>query len=187
MASKFFTNQGTNTLYQKFKGVFEYMKDIQDFKSVIGYFRASGYFAIRKHFPENLKVKIIAGINVDPLIVLAHKQNLLFNPNPKDVKQTFAEEIRQDVLKAEYSKDVEKGILQLIEDIKSETIEIRVHNSKKLHSKFYIFLPQNFSQHTNGLVIMGSSNLTEQGLGMKNVQHNHEMNVELCMLCKRTV
>jgi len=85
MVSKFFTNQSTNTLYQKFKGVFEYMKDIQDFKSVIGYFRASGYFVIRKHFPESLKVKIIAGINVDPLIVLAHKQNLLFNPNPKDV------------------------------------------------------------------------------------------------------
>ena len=66
MASNFFTNQGENTLYKKFVGVFEHMQNIEYFKSVIGYFRASGYFAIRKHFPDDLKVKIIAGINVDP-------------------------------------------------------------------------------------------------------------------------
>ena len=71
MSSNFFTNQGENTLYKKFEGVFEHMQNIEYFKSVIGYFRASGYFAIRKHFPDNLKVKIIAGINVDPFIALA--------------------------------------------------------------------------------------------------------------------
>jgi hypothetical protein len=53
MASNFFTNQGENTLYKKFVGVFEHMQNIEYFKSVIGYFRASGYFAIRKHFPAN--------------------------------------------------------------------------------------------------------------------------------------
>ena len=71
MASNFFTNQGENTLYKKFVGVFEHMQNIEYFKSVIGYFRASGYFAIRKHFPDDLKVKIIAGINVDPLNLTA--------------------------------------------------------------------------------------------------------------------
>lgn len=180
MASNFFTNQGANTLYKKFVGVFEHMQNIEYFKSVIGYFRASGYFAIRKHFPNNLKVKIIAGINVDPFIALAQKKGLLFNLNAKDTKEAFIEFIQDDILTAKYGKAIEEGILQLIKDIVDGRIEIRAHNSKKLHSKFYIFLSPNFNEHNpNGLVIMGSSNLSAQGLGLENVEHNYEMNVEL--------
>lgn len=138
MASNFFTNQGENTLYRKFVGVFEHMQNIEYFKSVIGYFRASGYFAIRKHFPANLKVKIIAGINVDPFIALAQKQGLLFNLNAKDTKESFIESIQDDILNSRYGKSIEEGIIQLISDIADGTIEIRAHNSKKLHFKFYI-------------------------------------------------
>jgi superfamily II DNA/RNA helicase len=180
MASNFFTNQGENTLYKKFVGVFEHMQNIEYFKSVIGYFRASGYFAIRKHFPDNLKVKIIAGINVDPFIALAQKQGLLFNLNAKNTKESFIESIQKDILNAKYGKNIEDGILQLIGDIVDGRIEIRAHNSKKLHSKFYIFLSPNFNEHNpNGMVIMGSSNLSAQGLGLEDVEHNYEMNVEL--------
>lgn len=180
MASSFFTNQGENTLYEKFKGVFENMQNIEYFKSVIGYFRASGYFAIRKHFPDNLKVRIIAGINVDPFIAIAQKKGLLFNPNARDTKETFLENIRQDVMNAKYGKEIEEGIFQLIGDIADGRIEIRAHNSKKLHSKFYIFLCQNYGIHNrNGFVIMGSSNLSAQGLGLEDVEHNFEMNVQL--------
>jgi superfamily II DNA/RNA helicase len=180
MSSNFFTNQGENTLYKKFVGVFSHMQNIEYFKSVIGYFRASGYFAIRKHFPAELKIKIIAGINVDPFIALAQKQGLLFNLNAKDTKQSFIESIQEDIINAKYGQNIEEGILQLIEDISSGRIEIRAHNSKKLHSKFYIFLSPNFNQHNpNGMVIMGSSNLSAQGLGLEDVEHNYEMNIEL--------
>lgn len=180
MASNFFTNQGENTLYKKFVGVFEHMQNIEYFKSVIGYFRASGYFAIRKHFPTDLKVKIIAGINVDPLIAVAQKQGLLFNLNARDTKESFIEFIQKDILNAKYGKNIEDGILQLIDDIANGRIEIRAHRSKKLHSKFYIFLSPNFNEHNpNGMVIMGSSNLSAQGLGLENVEYNYEMNVEL--------
>ena len=79
------------------------MQNIEMFKSVIGYFRASGYFAIRQHFPPDLKVKIIAGINVDPFIALAQKQGLLFNVNPKDTKQEFITSIQNDIIGAKYS------------------------------------------------------------------------------------
>lgn len=180
MSSNFFTNEGENTLYKKFVGVFTHMQNIQYFKSVIGYFRASGYFAIRKHFPNDLKVKIIAGINVDPFIALAQKKGLLFNLNAKDTKESFIESIQDDILNAKYGKAIEEGILQLITDIVEGRIEIRAHNSKKLHSKFYIFLSPNFNEHNpNGMVIMGSSNLSAQGLGLENVEHNYEMNVQL--------
>lgn len=180
MSINFFTNQGENTLYKKFEGVFGHMKNIEYFKSVIGYFRASGYFAIRKHFPHDLKVKIIAGINVDPLIALAQKKGLLFNPNPVDTRESFAVSIQEDILNAKYGKEIEEGIIQLIEDIESGRIEIRAHNSKKLHSKFYIFLSPNFNSHNpNGMVIMGSSNLSAQGLGLDGVEYNYELNIEL--------
>lgn len=179
MASNFFTNQGENTLHNKFKGVFEHMQNIAYFKSVIGYFRASGYFVIRQYFPDDLKIKIIAGINVDPFIALAQKQGLLFNVNAKDTKQSFIESIQDDIVNAKYSKDIEKGISQLINDIVDGRIEIKAHNSKKLHSKFYIFLSPNFNEHTHNVVIMGSSNLSAQGLGLEDVAHNYEMNIEL--------
>jgi superfamily II DNA/RNA helicase len=180
MPSNFFTNQGTNSLYKKFVGVFSHMQNIEYFKSVIGYFRASGYFAIRKHFPADMKVKIIAGINVDPFIALAQRKGLLFNINVKDAKEAFIESIHDDIVNAKYGKAIEEGILQLIGDIIDKRIEIRAHNSKKLHSKFYIFLSPNFNEHNpNGLVIMGSSNLTAQGLGLEDVEHNYEMNIEL--------
>jgi len=180
MSSNFFTNQDENTLYKKFVGVFENMQNIEVFKSVIGYFRASGYFAIRKHFPEDLKVKIIAGINVDPFIAMAQRQGLLFNVNAKDAKESFVESIQDDIINAKYGKEIEEGIVQLIDDIAKGRIEIRAHNSKKLHSKFYIFLSKNYNEHNpNGMVIMGSSNLTAQGLGLEGVEYNYEMNIQL--------
>ena len=180
MGLNFFTNEGENTLYKKFVGVFENMQNIEYFKSVIGYFRASGYFAIRKHFPADLKVKIIAGINVDPFIALAQKQGYLFNMNAKDAKRSFFERTQNDIMNAKYGKNIEEGILQLIKDIADGRIEIKAHNSKKLHSKFYIFLSPNYNEHNpNGMVIMGSSNLSAQGLGLEDVEHNYEMNIQL--------
>lgn len=180
MATNFFTNQDKNTLFNKLNGVFDNMTNIEFFKVVSGYFRASGYFKVRELYKSEFKVKVIAGINVDPFIALAQKQGLLFNANAKDTKTSFIESIQDDIISAKYSKNIEEGILQLIDDIASGKIEIRAHNSKKLHSKFYIFLSPNFNEHNpNGMVIMGSSNLTAQGLGLENVEHNYEMNIEL--------
>ena len=47
MGTRFFTNEGENTLLTKFKGVFQNNPDIDYFDALVGYFRASGYFAIR--------------------------------------------------------------------------------------------------------------------------------------------
>jgi superfamily II DNA or RNA helicase len=180
MGLNFFTNQGENTLYNKFVGVFDNMQNIEYFKSVSGYLRSSGYFELRKVIKSEIKIKIIAGINVDPFIALAQKQGLLFNVNAKDAKNSFFEETQNLINNSKYTKEFEDDILTLIKDISEGRIEIRAHNSKKLHSKFYIFLPVNFNQHNpNSTVIMGSSNLSAQGLGLEDVEHNYEMNVEL--------
>ena len=57
-------------------------------------------------------------------------------------------------------------------------IEVRAHNSKAIYAKFYLFLPEKHSEHTDGWVIMGSSNLTEAGLGV-NKSPNYELNIAL--------
>jgi hypothetical protein len=58
MSTKFFTNQDTNTLLNKFKGIFEHNKDIEFFDALVGYFRASGYFRIREHLNNVPKINL---------------------------------------------------------------------------------------------------------------------------------
>ena len=45
-------------------------------------------------------------------------------------------------LRDSYSKEVKDGILQFMEDIIDKKIQIRVHKTKKLHAKIYVFLPK---------------------------------------------
>ena len=48
MGTKFFTNQGQNTLLKKFEGIFKHTK-VNNFDALVGYLRASGYFKINKY------------------------------------------------------------------------------------------------------------------------------------------
>ena len=86
-------------------------------------------------------------------------------PNTRDA---FVESIQEDIANSKYGKDVEEGILQLINDISSKKLRLE-HTIQKSFILNFIFSP-NFNEHNpNGLVIMGSSNLTAQGLGLEAV------------------
>ena len=63
MSTKFFTNHEANTLLKKLEGVFEHNKDIEVFDALVGYFRASGYFAIRPFLNRVPKVRMLVGID----------------------------------------------------------------------------------------------------------------------------
>jgi hypothetical protein len=78
MSTKFFNNSGENTLFNKFKGIFENNKDIEKFDALVGYFRSSGYFAIRSYLEDVPKIRILVGINVDKPISQYRAQGLLF-------------------------------------------------------------------------------------------------------------
>lgn len=52
MPTGFFTNEGANTLLNKFAGVFHHNPDIERFDALVGYLRASGYFALRPHLEK---------------------------------------------------------------------------------------------------------------------------------------
>ena len=63
MSTNFFTNHEANTLLNKPEGVFEHNKDIEVFDALVGYFRASGYFAIRPFLNRVPKVRVLVGID----------------------------------------------------------------------------------------------------------------------------
>src|SRR5688572_29506073 len=147
MATKFFTNEGENTLYQKFKGVFESNKDIEFFDALIGYFRASGYFRIREFLDHVPKIRILVGINLDKVIKKYHSKGLLFQGDANQTLVEFLNEAKDDIQHCAYNREVEEGILQFIKDIASKKIQIKAHPSKKLHAKIYIFRPDNWNEH----------------------------------------
>lgn len=179
MSTKFFTNQDRNTLLNKFKGIFENNEDIEFFDAMVGYFRASGYFKIRPFLDKVPNIRILVGIDVDVILAKYQSKGLLFKGDANQTLLEFLDETKKDIQTAQYTKDVEDGILQFIKDIVAKKIEIKAHPSKKLHAKIYIFKPNNWNEHRPGNVITGSSNLTHSGLGGDLNDHNYEFNVML--------
>ena len=178
MSTRFFTNDGENTLLNKFKGIFENNKDIEYFDALVGYFRASGYFRIREYLNDVPKIRILVGIDVDKIVAKYNAKGLLFQGDANQTLIEFLNEAKEDIQTAKYSKDVEEGILQFIKDISTKKIEIKAHPSRKLHAKIYIFRPDKWNEHNQGKVITGSSNLSDSGLGGFEAS-NYEFNVIL--------
>ena len=173
MGTNFFTNEKENTLLEKIEGVFKYRK-VHFFDALVGYFRASGYFRIRKFIQQTPKIRILVGINVDKLTYQANRQGLLFNPSEEKTQEEFFDEIKRNIQEARYDKEVEDGMYQFIEDIMTGRITMRIHPKQNIHAKIYIFREEVYHPHSYGSVITGSSNLTEAGL-----EKNFEFNVEL--------
>lgn len=178
MSTNFFTNREGNTLVEKFKGIFQNHTDIECFDALVGYFKASGYFAIRPYLNDVPKTRILVGIEVDKLLAHYHSKGLLFQGDATQTIKEFLNDVKDDIQNSEYRHDVEIGILQFIEDIITKKIEIKAHPSRKLHAKIYIFRPKNWNNHNEGYVITGSSNLTDAGLGNGEIS-NYEFNVLL--------
>ena len=173
MGTNFFTNEKENTLLEKIEGVFKYRK-VHFFDALVGYFRASGYFRIRKFIQQTPKIRILVGINVDKLTYQANRQGLLFNPSEEKTQEEYFDEIKRNIQEAKYDKEVEDGMYQFIEDIMTGRITMRIHPKQNIHAKIYIFREEVYHPHSYGSVITGSSNLTEAGL-----EKNFEFNVEL--------
>ena len=173
MSTKFFTNENDNTLLSKIEGIFKH-RNIHFFDALVGYFRASGYFRIRPFVDKAAEIRILVGINIDNLVYEANKRGLLFIEDPAKSRDDFFEELKKNIQEAEYDKEVEDGMLQLIQDLVTEKIKIKVHPKQNLHAKIYIFREEEKHDHGYGSVITGSSNLTDNGL-----ERNFEFNVEL--------
>lgn len=177
MSSKFFTNKERNSLFEKFKGIFEY-QNVSCFDALVGYFRASGYFKLRPFLENVPEIRILVGINADALIADAKRKGQLYLENPEKTKEEYLNFVAKDIESASYDSETEKSILQFISDIISGKVQISAYGQKNLHAKIYIFRPKPFNQHTLASVITGSSNLTDSGLGTYD-NANYEFNVQL--------
>ncbi|WP_312090977.1 helicase-related protein [Chryseobacterium sp.] len=177
MSLKFFTNKENNSLFNKFKGIFEY-QNVICFDALVGYFRASGYFKLRPFLENVPEVRILVGINADQLIAEAKRKGQLYLENPENTKEEYLKFVAKDIESASYDKNTEESILQFIEDTISGKVKVRAYGQKNLHAKIYIFRPKPFNQHTLGSVITGSSNLTDSGMGTYD-NANYEFNVQL--------
>ena len=177
MGTKFFTNQGQNTLLKKFEGIFKHTQ-VNNFDALVGYLRASGYFKISQYLKKVPKVRILVGINVDKVIKKYHKIGLEFSSNSEKILEEFKKDLKEDIQNSSYYKETEEGILEFIKDVSSKKIEIAAHPTKNIHAKIYLFKPKPFNQHNSGSVISGSSNLSATGLGAL-PESNYEFNVEL--------
>ncbi|MCZ7616619.1 MAG: phospholipase D-like domain-containing protein [Ignavibacteriaceae bacterium] len=173
MNTKFFTNQEDNTLLQKIEGIFQH-KNIHFFDVLAGYFYASGYFRIRKYIDKAKEIRILVGIDVDKLIKIAAFEGLQFNEDKEKAREQFLTLLKKDIQSAEYNREIEEGIIQPVNDLIDNKIKIKIHPNKNIHAKIYIFREETKHLHGYGVVITGSSNLTEAGL-----EKNFEINVEL--------
>ena len=178
ISSHFFTNRNGNTLIKEFEGILTNNPQITNLDAVVGFLRASGYFTLRPFLNSINKARILIGIDVDKYIARANQKGVLFIGAEEDVKEECLQMIKQDIEHSNYTKQVEDGMLQMVQDLIDGKLELRAHPSKKIHAKFYILYPDNFNQHTFGAAITGSSNLSGNGLGIGD-DKQYEFNVKL--------
>ena len=178
LSSHFFTNRDGNTLIKEFEGILKNNPQITNMDAVVGFLRASGYFTLRPFLDNINKVRILIGIDVDKYIAHAHQRGELFFGAEEQVKEECLRLLKQDIEQSNYTKQVEDGMLQMVQDMIDGKLELRAHPSKKIHAKFYILYPDNFNQHTFGAAITGSSNLSGNGLGIGD-DKQYEFNVKL--------
>lgn len=177
MSTKFFNNIET-TLMDKFHGIASAMANFDIFHAVVGYFRSSGYSQLRKELSSTQEIKILVGINIDNLFRQSQANGKLFFGDRDATLEQYAATFLRDVREAEYDSDVDTGILQFCTDIADGHLQLRIHPTQNLHAKFYLCLPQNHNEHSDGWVIMGSSNLSAQGLGITEPPR-YELNVAM--------
>ena len=162
----------------EFERMLENNPQIKNLDAVVGFLRASGYFTLRPFLDNINKVRILIGIDVDKYIAHAHQRGELFFGAEEQVKEECLRLLKQDIEQSNYTKQVEDGMLQMVQDMIDGKLELRAHPSKKIHAKFYILYPDNFNQHTFGAAITGSSNLSGNGLGIGD-DKQYEFNVKL--------
>ena len=178
ISSHFFTNREGNTLMNEFEGILSNNPQIKNLDAVVGFLRASGYFTLRPFLDNINKVRILIGIDVDKYIAHSYQKGELFFGAEEEVKEECLHLLKQDIEQSHYTKKVEDGMLQMVQDLLDGKLEMRAHPSKKIHAKFYILYPDNFNQHTFGAAITGSSNLSGNGLGIGD-DRQYEFNVKL--------
>lgn len=173
----FFTNEPERDLYSRFSKILQ--SNTQFFDILVGYFRTSGFFKMYEAMETVEKIRILVGLNVDRytvrIIDKANAQLAFEAPTTKEAKEAFSETIEDEFNKSETTAEIEQGVRNFIDWLKSGKLEMRMYVDAPIHAKVYIMRKDmEKTPDTYGSVITGSSNFSEAGL-----QNNLEFNVEL--------
>ena len=88
MSTKFFNNELGNTLFDKLTGIASGMASFHSFLAVVGFFRSSGYFKLRRELGDISEIKILVGINIDD-IFRKHNKALAMLSNSEKAKEIY--------------------------------------------------------------------------------------------------
>lgn len=167
---KFFTNEPERDLYSRFSTILK--NNTQFFDVLVGYFRTSGFFKLYPAMKAIEKIRILVGLNVDKYTVdiIDQAEQLTI----KEAKEKFSNSVENEFEQSETTSDIEKGVLQFIEWLKSGKLEMRMYVKAPIHAKVYIMRKDPDKCDYYGSIITGSSNFSEAGL-----KNNLEFNVEL--------
>ena len=167
---KFFTNAPERDLYSRFSTILK--NNTQFFDVLVGYFRTSGFFRLYPAMDDVEKIRVLVGLNVDKYTVdIINQADQL---TLKEAKEKFTEEVENEFGKSETNAEIEKGVRQFIEWLKTGKLEMRMYVDAPIHAKVYIMRKDPSKADYYGSVITGSSNFSEAGL-----VNNLEFNVEL--------
>ena len=154
----------------------------------MGYFRASGFIHLHNLIMDSggyerfSSIRLLVGLNVDSLVFELERTNAdisrLNESNKAKFTQAFSKAQQKSIQKESYQLQVEKSLQALQHALESNLLQIRIVREKNAHAKFYLFYSQAQS-HTNsskphfqGSLIVGSSNLSHNGL-----ENNYEFNI----------
>ncbi len=169
MDSNFFTNEGENTLKNRINHILQRDKNIEYLDFLIGYFRITGFDKISDNLSSIKHTRILVGINADKHTYNASQLIKRFSKEQVDI---YNEEPLEE---QEY-----QNFFSMKQLIREKKIELRISANRDVHSKMYIMRSEEYPNHRgdgiayNGRLIIGSSNLTHNGL-----EGNTEINAEL--------
>ncbi|SFV33883.1 helicase-related protein [Thermoflavifilum thermophilum] len=171
----FITNENNQTLLERFKTL---IKDTHLFDCLVGYFYTSGFYRLYPALEQTEKIRILIGMstNKETFDLIQQSTSAQTVPNifsHAEIKQQYAEAVKNEYEQSEDSSRVEEGTLKFREWIINKKLEIRAYPAQNIHAKLYIMTFKK-GDRDEGRVITGSSNFTQSGL-----EDNLEFNVEL--------
>ena len=131
---KFFTNEPERDLYSRFSTILK--NNTQFFDVLVGYFRTSGFFRLYPVMDDVEKIRILVGLNVDKytIDILEQAERLTI----KQATEKFSSNVESEFEKSETTAEIEKGVHQFIEWLKSGKLEMRMYVDAPIHAKVYI-------------------------------------------------
>lgn len=167
----FIVNEPGKTLKDRFQ---QLIKDCKFFDCLVAYFYPSGFYKLYKALENTERIRILIGIGtskeVYEFLTEARRHHLFSH---KEVKERIEKTIEEEMALSEDSQEIEEGIYNFIEWIKTGKLQIKAYPSQNIHAKLYIMTFKEGDRDI-GRVITGSSNFTQSGL-----EDNLEFNVEL--------